>query len=746
MTSDKAFKAHENGGTARDATDLDHHQFNVTFFKDMAATSKKTKLETLPELRDLILKTIGPTKMKMPWLKLATFGDKKSEVGCLRHDGNVLGFDGIELDYDALQMSFEEAIKVLRRMKVRTLIYTSPSYTPTTWKWRLLIPLSKTETRIEMRAKFAARVDGYFGNIFAEESFKLSHSYFYGKANDNPAPDHQAIIIDGDFLDLRDDLYRYEACCSKRITTSAPSNNEPLPNWLLELLNSPVSGGLSNDPNDSGINPVEIKAALSVLNGSNCGRDRWFEIGGALFKAERISFRTFGDGWGRAIWTEWSLSTDWTGWTSPKPNHRLIDQQWRSIIRGNGYGCSLGTLFHYANEADPNWRSRIERDEYPEPIEQQADVSVLVEPAPPKTEAKSEAKGANYSSALAVVRVADVKSKKINWLWPSRIARGKLTMIAGMPDVNKSTMTLDLAARTSVGGPLPAGEGTAPLGSTIILTAEDDVADTVRPRLEVAGANLERIYVIAATRENNSERTFDLTTDIDKLRKLITVISDVALIIIDPVSAYMGKPGKLDSYRISDVRGTLAPLARMAAETGVAVIGIDHLNKSGSTQALLRIIGSIAFSAAPRSIYLIVRDEEHDDIRLFLPANGNNTKIRTGLKFQVKEKISPPPVSDPYPTIEWQTEVVTMTADEALGQKHDGRKSKTVDNAKRLLAELLAEKPMLQTDVEAKAASAGIGPRSLKTAKQDMDIVSTKIGGKGKWKWWWSLPGRDAPV
>jgi hypothetical protein len=319
-------------------------------------------------------------------------------------------------------------------------------------------------------------------------------------------------------------------------------------------------------------------------------------------------------------------------------------------------------------------------------------------------------------------------------------------MIAGMPDVNKSTLMLHLAASTSIGGPLPAGEGTAQLGSVIILSAEDDIADTIRPRLEVCGADLDLVHVITATRgPSNIERTFDLTADIDKLKKLITRIGDVKLIIIDPVSAYMGKPGKLDSYRISDVRGTLAPLSRMAADTGVAVVGIDHLNKSGGNQALLRIIGSIAFSAAPRSIYLIVRDEEYDDRRLFLPAKNNIAKIRTGLAFRIKEKMAPPPVSENYPVIEWETGAVTMTADEALGQKRDGRRSEVVEKAKTLIAELLAERPMLQTDVEAAAATRSIGPRSLKTAKEAMDVVSTKIDGKGG-KWWWSLPGRERPM
>ncbi len=341
---------------------------------------------------------------------------------------------------------------------------------------------------------------------------------------------------------------------------------------------------------------------------------------------------------------------------------------------------------------------------------------------------------------LVTICLADVEAKKINWLWPQRIARGKLTMIAGLPDVNKSTTAIDLMARITTEALLPASEGRAPLGNVIVLTAEDDVADTVKPRLQVAGGDVKGVHVIEATRvSDNQERLFDLTTDIDQLKKKIVEIGDVVLVVIDPVSAYMGKPGKLDTHRITDVRGTLAPLVKMAAETGVAIIGIDHLNKSGGTQALMRIIGSVAFSAAPRSIYLIVRDEDNNNRRLFLPVKNNLAKIRTGLAFRVVEKLAPEPVFDAYPVIEWENAPVMMTADEALAQKPDGRKSEPLERAKKLLAEMLAKGPVWQKEVERRASAAGIGGKSLRNARDALDVEAKREGGRAG-SWLWSLP------
>jgi hypothetical protein len=207
---------------AHEANDLDQHKIHVSFFKDEFAKTLTTADLTLPELGERIRKTSGPTKLKLPWLKLATFGDVKTDKGSLRTDGNVLNFNGVELDYDGLKISFEEAVEIVTRMNVRALLYPSPSYNAATLKWRILMPLSESESRLEMRAKYVARVNGVFkhetktdGNFFSGETFTLSQSYFYGKANDNPDANHQTIIVDGDFLDLRDDLSKYQELGAK---------------------------------------------------------------------------------------------------------------------------------------------------------------------------------------------------------------------------------------------------------------------------------------------------------------------------------------------------------------------------------------------------------------------------------------------------------------------------------------------------------------------------------------------------
>jgi hypothetical protein len=204
------------------ASDIDTRKVHVTFFKNYAAKTLTTDDLTLAALRDRILAEVGPTKAKLPWLKLATFGETKSDKNSLRWDENVTGIEGIELDYDNTKkegwVSFEDAVEQVRAMKARCLIYTSPSYTTAAPKWRLLLPTSNPLPK-EMREKLVARVSGYFGNIFDPASFTLSQGFYYGRseqwAKDNPDADHKARVIDGDFIDLHGDLSKFEAAGMK---------------------------------------------------------------------------------------------------------------------------------------------------------------------------------------------------------------------------------------------------------------------------------------------------------------------------------------------------------------------------------------------------------------------------------------------------------------------------------------------------------------------------------------------------
>ena len=186
------------------ASDIDTRQQFITQFVDETAQKKGHGEHSLPSWRDHILATDAATKAETPWLKLAKFGTKRTAKNCLRHDANVTAVTGIECDYDDETISFEDAVEIMRKANVRCLLYTSASHTPEAPHWRILVPFSKDYPPAS-RAPMVGRVNGLFNGSLAPESFVLSTSYHYGSVANNPH--HQAVVLDGGFLDLNDRLH-----------------------------------------------------------------------------------------------------------------------------------------------------------------------------------------------------------------------------------------------------------------------------------------------------------------------------------------------------------------------------------------------------------------------------------------------------------------------------------------------------------------------------------------------------------
>ncbi|MHB0706010.1 phage/plasmid primase, P4 family [Roseomonas mucosa] len=170
----------------------------LSLFTDRGASQKKEVERTFRTLAPSILKRTAAEKAKLPWLKLARFGDSQTAKGSFRHDANVLSIDGIEADYDGEAVSLDEACALLRAADLAAMVYTSPSHTPDKPRWRVLCPTSVSLPPDE-RARLVARVNGALGGILAGESFTLSQSYYYGSVASNPA--HRVELVEGRAVD-----------------------------------------------------------------------------------------------------------------------------------------------------------------------------------------------------------------------------------------------------------------------------------------------------------------------------------------------------------------------------------------------------------------------------------------------------------------------------------------------------------------------------------------------------------------
>jgi putative DNA primase/helicase len=326
---------------------------------------------------------------------------------------------------------------------------------------------------------------------------------------------------------------------------------------------------------------------------------------------------------------------------------------------------------------------------------------------------------------LTYQRASDITMKPVRWLWTGRIARGKVTLLAGEPGLAKSQMTLDIAARISNGGCWPVG-GSAPRGSVIILSAEDAADDTIVPGLAAAGADLSHIHLLTAVRENGKRRTFNLEADIHRLREKKQELGDLSLCIIDPITSYMGK---IDGHRTTDVRAVLEPLAAFAEAEGLAFLALSHPPKAAQAKAINNVTGSLAFVAAAR-IALLAINEPGTDRHLLLSVKNNLAPLGPGLGYRIAQRTVGPGIVAPY--IVWDPTPVHMTADEALaaGRESDG----AMHEAREFLADTLMDGPKPATKVNELAAARGISGTTLNRARKAMGVVSAKAGFEGGWE------------
>jgi len=338
-------------------------------------------------------------------------------------------------------------------------------------------------------------------------------------------------------------------------------------------------------------------------------------------------------------------------------------------------------------------------------------------------------------------RLSDIEARPVRWLWPGRIARGKVTILAGHPGLGKSQLTASLAAIVTTGGIWPHDNTRCEPGNVVFFSAEDDAEDTIRPRLEAAGADLDRIFILDAVLDERGShpRSFNLRVDLPRLGQMLMYIGGVALVVIDPITAYLGET---DSHKNADIRALLSPLGELAARHDSSIVCISHLSKGGSGEALMRVTGSLAFVAAARAAFLVARDPGAANRRLFLPIKNNICRDETGLAFTLESVELPGSIETSR--VCWHDTAVTITADEAMAPQEDPKERSALDEAKLFLTNLLADGPVSSRQIRADAEGAGLSWRTVQRAQKVVGIDAYK-GGMNE-GWFWMLPSKHAKI
>jgi hypothetical protein len=330
-----------------------------------------------------------------------------------------------------------------------------------------------------------------------------------------------------------------------------------------------------------------------------------------------------------------------------------------------------------------------------------------------------------------LVLVADVDRELVRWLWPGRIPLGKLVVLDGDPGTGKSTLTLTIAAKVSTGSPFP--DGARPeRADVILLNAEDDIGDTIRPRLEAAGADLARCWVLPDVQPDPDRppRPPELPADVDAIEGMVKD-KQAALVVVDPLMAFLA--GQVDSHRDQDVRRVLASLTYMAGRTGAAVLVVRHMNK-GQGSALYRGSGSIGIVGAARAGLLVAPDPDDDNRRVLAMTKSNLAKMPDALAYRLvdDERYS-------CARVVWDG-ASRHTAADLVRPPVDEDQAPALAEAVRVLEEILSDGPLAAGNVKKMAAQAGVKERTLDRARQVLGVTARRKGfGQGA-HYEWSMP------
>ena len=313
---------------------------------------------------------------------------------------------------------------------------------------------------------------------------------------------------------------------------------------------------------------------------------------------------------------------------------------------------------------------------------------------------------------LKMIKMSDIEAQEIEWLWYPYIAYGKLAIVQGDPGDGKTTLILNLAAKLTKGEGLDENMKVMEPMNVIYQTAEDGLADTVKPRLLQAGADCEKVLVI-----DESEKSLSM---LDERIEEALIKTGARVLILDPIQAYLGSG--TDMNRANEVRNMTKRLAALAEKYKCAIILIGHMNKAAGNKAAYRGMGSIDFYAVARSVLLVGRVEGEPNIRAMVQIKNNLAEFGHAKAFRLSEE-----------GFRWLGDY-EITADEVLGGY--APKINKLEQAKDLLRELSKELEKVESNsIYDMAKEQNISKRTLENAKREMWIRAKRENGS----WYWPL-------
>lgn len=334
-----------------------------------------------------------------------------------------------------------------------------------------------------------------------------------------------------------------------------------------------------------------------------------------------------------------------------------------------------------------------------------------------------------------VVRFSDVEREPLSWLWRGYWPLGKLVVVEGDPGIAKTTVVLDVGARVSTGRPMPDDSPCGAPGAVLILSAEDGLGDTLRPRLDAAGADVTNVFAMTEISFVNEEgdrstRPVSLPGDLAAVEAAV-VEHGIRLVVVDVLMAYLS--GGVDAHRDQDIRRVMHLLSELADRCGACIVLIRHLNKAAGGSPMYRGGGSIGIIGAARAGFVIAADPDDESKRVMASVKANLAPAPPSLSYRL--------VSDErygVARVEWLG-VSTQSAAGILASPIDHGPR---NEARDFLLDLLDNGPVPANDVKAAAREAALSWATVRRAADGLKVERRKVGrpGEAGQQWVWQLP------
>jgi putative DNA primase/helicase len=340
---------------------------------------------------------------------------------------------------------------------------------------------------------------------------------------------------------------------------------------------------------------------------------------------------------------------------------------------------------------------------------------------------------------LAVRSVSELTPRHVEWLWPLRLARGKLALLEGDPGLGKSVVALDLVARPSTGRPWPDGGAAAEPGSSLVFEGEEGNRDTLVPRLQALGADLSRVYYPDGD-DSMTGQPLRLPSGGPALDGAV-VRTGARLVVLDPLAEFLDP--RISTSNEASVRRALKPLGQIAAARGCAFLLVRHLNKAEGRRALYRGGGSIALLALCRSAWLVAAEPDAADPptparRVLAQVKNNLAPPQPSLAFEVAR-------TDSGSTALHWAGPIAISANALLERRRQVVVTPR-DAARAFLERLLADGPLTSQEVWARVQGEGLSEMTVRRAKKELEVRSHWVKVDGRVLCYWLLFGQQLPA